>query len=494
MKNPARRPRGRPPKFHLVKQGLRNAIIQGRLAADEKLPSFFDVAEQFGVAGLTAKRAIDELVKEGWLVARNGVGTFVRIRKSAAQILLTVPRDAAHHSFFSSDILNEFYEANPRVRIIQSSEPDTDFLVADSYGLVVDRIREQRFVSLSKLLSRFGREPWKLPSAARRFAALGRELYALPMRLGLAALQCNTQFQRAEGVTLPDRYLPWDTFEEILRRCRKDRDRDGIVECFGAFSRLQFHEWLVPFWQRGGRLDDRAAFFRKEALSVLDDLCRMHHVDQTYPLEIVLGGENSSKSVLQRFRQGRIAMRWVGTYEMLRSLDFPTKVLLANFGPVRRQMATATLLGVHRDCEHPEIALQFLDFCHARFIRDNPEYPFALKEAERQILRDRPDWRDLLEEGLETSSEPLSEGIPERTWAIENEIYQWYRLMQDRKTTMANIEKHWEHWKRPPRRRRMEPSAPILPGDISRLGAPRPLRSSVSDDFDVVDEAEGVEL
>src|SRR5437867_1996155 len=90
---PTRRSRGRPLKFPAVKQQIRNAILHGHYKPDQKLPPFPQVATQYRVGALTAKRAIDELVSERWLVTRRGVGTFVRSRHALAPIVLTAPSD-----------------------------------------------------------------------------------------------------------------------------------------------------------------------------------------------------------------------------------------------------------------------------------------------------------------------------------------------------------------------------------------------------------------
>src|SRR5688572_26596584 len=84
--------RGRPAKFPLIKQRIRSELIQGRYESGQQLPSLEKIAGQFGVGGPTAKRAVDELIEEGWLESRHGVGTFVRIRKTASHVLLTAPR------------------------------------------------------------------------------------------------------------------------------------------------------------------------------------------------------------------------------------------------------------------------------------------------------------------------------------------------------------------------------------------------------------------
>lgn len=400
-----------------------------------------------GVANLTAKRAIDELVREGWLHSRHGVGTFVRVRKTPSQIILTAPRREAWEQFLNHEHLDAFQEAHPNVRVILSSEPTTDFVVTNSYGLVTDRIRHHRLLSLDALQARLGKRAWKLPTAVRAMASWRGELFALPMRVSLQLLQLNPRLLERFGVCPPARYLDWETYQEILTRCRQDKDGDGIPECAGSFAQLFLCEWLVRFWQNGGRLDSREAFFSPKAFSVFDELWRMHHIDRTLPLEMpIAGNEITFKQIRRRFENEQIAIRWNTNLHMARRFPFPTSILLPRFGPVPRQQAHAALIGIHRDCAHPEVAIEFLNFCYQRHIQGNAEYPFALEEEDRVLLRQMPELHRLLAEGFEQASEPLHEGVPERTWEIENELFDWFRLFVDRPNLRARLETHWDRW------------------------------------------------
>ncbi|MGO4502842.1 MULTISPECIES: MocR-like pyridoxine biosynthesis transcription factor PdxR [unclassified Dyella] len=58
-------------------QQLRGAIVDGRLAAGSRLPSTRDLASQLGVSRKTTLEVFERLIAEGFLVARQGDGTFV---------------------------------------------------------------------------------------------------------------------------------------------------------------------------------------------------------------------------------------------------------------------------------------------------------------------------------------------------------------------------------------------------------------------------------
>jgi GntR family transcriptional regulator len=61
-----------------VAADLRNEINTGRLASGAKLPNELELAAQYGVARLTVRRAIADLVDGGYLLVLRGRGTYVR--------------------------------------------------------------------------------------------------------------------------------------------------------------------------------------------------------------------------------------------------------------------------------------------------------------------------------------------------------------------------------------------------------------------------------
>ena len=63
-----------------VADDIRADITAGRLRPGEKLPSEIDLAERYGVARMTVRRAIADMVEHGELVVLRGRGTFVAER------------------------------------------------------------------------------------------------------------------------------------------------------------------------------------------------------------------------------------------------------------------------------------------------------------------------------------------------------------------------------------------------------------------------------
>ena len=65
------------PLYHQISQNLRELILGGQLQPDQTVPSEWELSRLYGVSRLTVRRALDELAREGWLIRRHGVGTFV---------------------------------------------------------------------------------------------------------------------------------------------------------------------------------------------------------------------------------------------------------------------------------------------------------------------------------------------------------------------------------------------------------------------------------
>lgn len=65
------------PLYQQVKEDIKNAIEQGRYKAKEKIPSEPELSAEYSVSRITLRRAVEELCNEGYLIKRQGQGTFV---------------------------------------------------------------------------------------------------------------------------------------------------------------------------------------------------------------------------------------------------------------------------------------------------------------------------------------------------------------------------------------------------------------------------------
>jgi GntR family transcriptional regulator len=65
------------PLYYQLAEWIRGRVQAGELQPGAQLPSERDLSEQAGVSRMTARQAVAYLVREGTLVVRPGVGTFV---------------------------------------------------------------------------------------------------------------------------------------------------------------------------------------------------------------------------------------------------------------------------------------------------------------------------------------------------------------------------------------------------------------------------------
>ena len=72
------------PIYEQVKEGFRQLILSGALAADEKMPSVRELASSLAINPNTIQRAYRELEAEGYICSIPGKGSFVMERSSPA--------------------------------------------------------------------------------------------------------------------------------------------------------------------------------------------------------------------------------------------------------------------------------------------------------------------------------------------------------------------------------------------------------------------------
>ena len=69
---------GNKPMYEQVKDGIKKAILNGELKADQLMPSVRQLAADLNVSMITTKRAYSDLENEGLIYTVAGKGTFVK--------------------------------------------------------------------------------------------------------------------------------------------------------------------------------------------------------------------------------------------------------------------------------------------------------------------------------------------------------------------------------------------------------------------------------
>jgi GntR family transcriptional regulator / MocR family aminotransferase len=132
-----RRERGRPLRAQL-EDGLRDAVRSGRLMAGAPLPSSRALARDLGVSRRMVVEAFAQLSAEGYLVTRQGAGTFVAETAAAAPAPIPAPqpRPPRYDFFPGAPDLSAFPRAAwaRAVRDVLRETPDHELSYGDPRG------------------------------------------------------------------------------------------------------------------------------------------------------------------------------------------------------------------------------------------------------------------------------------------------------------------------------------------------------------------------
>lgn len=180
------------PLYVQIRESLREDIVNRVLQPGQKLPSEDELATKYGVSRMTVRQGITELIDEGVLYRRHGIGTFV------AQS--PVVRDHTR--------LNNFFESSKLKGIEASSRVLTTEI---------------------------------LPTSIKVAKELG-------LNAGELAIRIKTlRFADGIPVTVHDAYIPYRLFSQILQEKLETRHLWDFMEMYGyrvkrAVQRLEARE------------------------------------------------------------------------------------------------------------------------------------------------------------------------------------------------------------------------------------------------------------
>jgi len=126
---PARRAKGGigAPRYHQVYVAVRAWVQDGTYKPGAQIPTEPELGRIFGVSRITVRRAIDALVREGWLVRRQGRGTFARFPGGGRAIPIDMRSVIAQVSDLAA-------LTAVRDRIVASIDPDEETRAALELG------------------------------------------------------------------------------------------------------------------------------------------------------------------------------------------------------------------------------------------------------------------------------------------------------------------------------------------------------------------------
>jgi GntR family transcriptional regulator len=129
------------PIFAQIRERLEDAIAQGALQPNQRIPSERQLSDQFGVSRMTVRQAVDAITRDRLLYSRPGQGTFVAEPNVIEQPL-------RHLTSFSEDILGRGMQ--PSSQVLHQEVIPASFELAGLFGLPptirVARVRRLRLI------------------------------------------------------------------------------------------------------------------------------------------------------------------------------------------------------------------------------------------------------------------------------------------------------------------------------------------------------------
>ncbi len=95
------------PIYEQIKNTIINQIISGELEQEEVLPSIRNLSQDIKISVMTIKKAYDELEQEGYIISKQGKGTYVA-KKNIELVREKAKRDIEEYIYKIIDLASKF--------------------------------------------------------------------------------------------------------------------------------------------------------------------------------------------------------------------------------------------------------------------------------------------------------------------------------------------------------------------------------------------------
>lgn len=171
----------RPPLGDAVRDDLRRLILDGSFPAGSRLPSEPDLCDRYNVSRITLREAVQGLVQEGYLIRRQGSGTYVTRRP-------TLHNSLDQNSSYTEYLKRAGIRAGKKILSAKSVEADAATAAALSIdaGTRVVEIRRLRTADGTPAVYSVDAIPGDIVSVGADRGALRGSLYRLLTERGHA--------------------------------------------------------------------------------------------------------------------------------------------------------------------------------------------------------------------------------------------------------------------------------------------------------------------
>lgn len=109
------------PKYQQLSQMLRRQVKTGRLKPGDRLPSFAEMRDQYGVSQTTIERVFNSLEQDGLIIREHGRGTFVAEKRETPSTgiiaIAGIERDEWQHSLYWTHMMEGISAAASRAKM-----------------------------------------------------------------------------------------------------------------------------------------------------------------------------------------------------------------------------------------------------------------------------------------------------------------------------------------------------------------------------------------
>src|SRR5688572_21163150 len=126
--------RARPLLPDVVRSELRRLIIEGEFPPGSKLPNEDALCQRFAVSRITLREAVRGLIEEGYVVRRQGAGTFVTV---GAALRNSLDTNFSYTEYLESTGLRVIKRVLEATRTMPSDEVSSDLGLGEREEVVV---------------------------------------------------------------------------------------------------------------------------------------------------------------------------------------------------------------------------------------------------------------------------------------------------------------------------------------------------------------------
>ena len=166
--------RTRPLLPDVVRSELRRLIIEGEFPPGSKLPNEDALCQRFAVSRITLREAVRGLIEEGYVVRRQGAGTFVTVGPALRNSLDT---NFSYTEYLESTGLRVIKRVLEATRTTPSDEVSSDLGLGEREDVVV--VRRLRIAGKTPAIYSIDTIPADIVDAKRDLKDFGRSLYRL---------------------------------------------------------------------------------------------------------------------------------------------------------------------------------------------------------------------------------------------------------------------------------------------------------------------------